>query len=66
MRWSVALGDDDFTLVRKTWRDVQNLQRRAAQLATQNERYEYVYRALMDFKEQLVRAAREMGREGDL
>jgi hypothetical protein len=62
----MAPGDDDFTLVRKSYRDLMRIQRRTAQLANQNSEYGHVNSSLIEFKAVLVKAAQSMGREDDL
>ena len=63
----MAEGDDDFTLIRKSFRDVNgSLHRRAAQLARQNSGLAFVLDALMDYTVALHDAAVFLGREDEL
>lgn len=57
----VAPGDDEFTLLRKSIRDLGPIQRRIAQA-----RRDDLMTALLAFKGMLLDAVKAMGREGDL
>jgi hypothetical protein len=62
----VAPGDDDFTLIRKSLRDLGGIQRRTAQLARQNPALAFVNEAVVSAKFALAEAAKLIGRADDL